>query len=1389
MVFAARSGAQVVSQSGNQFINQLSPTSSSSASSTSPVASLLTGSLQGNSIPSVDILYIDASVVTKTGPAVLVGEELNAGSGNGQLSDADYDQITFNGATNVVAALPVIQGTTDYAFAITGVSANNLCFYSFNSQSNAILNQTEPYSGYSYDSSYVPAPDSGSGCTTLPPAAKPPNFTAIAALTLNFNSSPQLLVEDSANNLLYVVGVTVSTGATASLTVESTIPIAPLDGPGPIFAGDLNGDGNTDFILNGQSSHSATVYLSNGSGGFAAPVKYFSGQVYSMLLQNMGGSGHFYPNVNPILDMVVEGGNGGIEIFKNNGNGTFQTTSEGGTGAGGSSLTGDGGHLVAIDSNTLNILTATPIGLSVLTAPVGTLNYALKGIYNIGPGRSSYALADLRGNGFPNDLAVNSPEGVAIALGDGNGGYLTSLAYSALAPVLSTTVNLFRNGLSNPHSCLDVVAAIDSASSAVQGQLLTGNVSNGNCDETFTTAANPTNIVGNPSGVPSNLWSNILSGDFNNFNADNNLDLAYSLTGLPPLPTTGTGLYVQFGNGNGTFQNPVAVSGASSGNTLYGESAVGYFESSDNLANIANADANDDDTLLSQASGGFNVGLNAPSSNPGYNQVAAGYFKLATVQLGHNQDLVFQQGTSLVPFKNTGDGTGTNFTQEPALTGTPAAGTHLAVSTLLLTDIDGDGNGDVVAIYHNSDSTPANPSATTPNWLYIWWGNGDGTFSQTPFILQLSRNYYLAAVGDMNGDGYPDLVLSDGYVVGILYNQGKLSSQNGRFVSDIQPLNGSCPLCGGEQQFLAGQGINSLSLVKLGGAITPSLIVANGGATISDPLVLAALGQTSLPANPPDVNTGGITVLANRVITAPVTGSLSSKPSPSNIGATFTMTATFSSIAGVAEPTGPVQFFFNGAQVAGCSSVALTQGATYSTATCVVPVGVTTVGGTFPIGAAYSGDSSNSPLTVANTQPVEADQTTTTLDLCVGPTASCRSTGIIAPPPPYVPTLSMIYGQTFNGITQVNAVNPSTLIGTTVLNDVYNGVLPPRLLCTLSPLSTTPCPPSVGTGTQVGVNVFTSSYVPGTNDIINGPSTSPPVTITVTPDTVNATVVGTPSSAPVGQPVTLTATLAGVHAPLGTAASPVGNYVPPPGPVVFMDGTTPIACSAPAALVAGASGVSSTATCTTSSLPVGTDPITVTYAGSLDFQPTASAAFNETIAPLAAPSFTLTVTPNPVVVTVGYGTLLNVTVTAQNGFSEGVNLACGAVPSETTCTFTQPTIAGGGGQSNLILETTAPHNCGATQPYFFGANGGGPNLAPLALPALAGLFALFIPGRRRWLRALLAVAVVAGIAQIAGCGTCTDLGTRPNTYTIQVIGTSTVTGEVQSQAVTLNATI
>ena len=1413
------------------------------------VASLLPGSFQppGSTSGPTDILYIDAPTVSGTTSSVTAGELLNKQG----FYNLNENQIVFSNVLNVTAALADLDndGHTDYAFALSPAvaGATNLCVYY---GTGAAIGVASSYSG---GNAYPPS-GGKSGCTTFPTQGTLlPNLTYIAAAPFKTGNLPQLIVEDSANNYIYILA---NSGTLTGISLKSAYAIPVADGAGPIYTGDFNGDGNTDFIINGRTGLSASVYFGNGDGTFQAPVRYtFDHNVHSMLIQDMDGDG--------VADMVVEGDRGVIEIFKgsNTTGNPFASQSEGGTAAGLDGFSGNGGHLAAIgklgNSGTLSILTTTPIGLSVLEGQ-GGLAYTLKGIYNVGPGRSSFALEPFEGDGNL-DLAIDSPEGVAIVQGNADGSFHTSSAYAALQPALGAAVGEFTAS-----GNLDVVVV----TGTTQAQLLTGNG-----DGTFHTFPSPANTQPGPNPNPT-LWSAILTGDFD---GDGKSDIAYSLTGLP-LPTpgamAGTGLYIQYGNGDGTFTVPYAVTsqlvGAPVDNNFYGESAVADFNG-DGITDIANLDTLYYDTLLSQKSAGaFTLGLNVAEdsgSNPdvdldSFSQVAAGVFAGSRTT---QQDLVFQDDANITPYVNNGNGA--SFTAMPALSNPPAV-SDLYGGTIIIADIDKDGCGDVIVPYHNLASDPANPSAFTPNQLYIWYGNCDGTFG-APQIMPLSRNYYLGAVVDMNGDGLPDLVLSDGYVVSILYNLGNLGNPPNRTF-------------GGEQHFLAGQGINSLSLVDVNGDGALDLVVANGGATISDAV---AIGGKKLDAsnNPPtsigltpnpDVNTGGITVLLNNILTKPATGTLMASPEPSQFGTAFTLTATVAAqaVGGVA-PTGTVQFAIDGTAVG--TPAPLAPGATFSTATYTVPAGNTYLEGEHALTATYSGDANYSPVTLVGNHIVQGSTSSTVLALCVGPTAACPSTGFVFPP--VVAMLTMYYGQDWNGTAQVTAADGGTLPGSINFYDLYNGTS--TLLCTLQASTGGACPPSVGTteGTSVGTNIFTAVY---SGDSNHTGSTSNTVTIDVLPDTTTATLTGSPNPSPQGRPVTFTATL-------------TGNFAPPTGTVIFLESFPPtslILQLGTATLVPG-SGLTSTATFTTATLPVGTDTIGVSYAANVDFA-AANATTTEVITPViatattltsssnpsvfgqnvtftatvslatgspapvptgtvtfldgatalgtgtlngsgvatfststlavgshtitanasgdsaTAPSsaslvqvvkalpppgsvnFTITVTPNPVTVGVGYGTVLTVTVTALDGFPEGVNLACASLPTEAACTFGNAAMAAGGGTTTLFLNTAAPHSCGTNQPYFLGGNGGGPSLAPFALPALAGLIAMFLPGRRRWLRSLVAVVAVAGLAQIVGCGNCTDLGTRPATYTFQVTGTAAAgTPEVESQAVTLNVTI
>jgi hypothetical protein len=135
-------------------------------------------------------------------------------------------------------------------------------------------------------------------------------------------------------------------------------------------------------------------------------------------------------------------------------------------------------------------------------------------------------------------------------------------------------------------------------------------------------------------------------------------------------------------------------------------------------------------------------------------------------------------------------------------------------------------------------------------------------------------------------------------------------------------------------------------------------------------------------------------------------------------------------------------------------------------------------------------------------------------------------------------------------------------------------------------------------------------------------------------------------------------------------------------------------------------------------------------------------------------------------------------VAPQTGYMQPVQLSCADLPSEAACNFAAHTIPAGGGTTTLQLSTMAPRSCAVADS---GSTTAG---LPFVGTTVAALLVLFIPGRRRRAIKGLLVALVAlcGMATLSGCGACTDLGTKPGSYTIRVIGTSgasVVTTKVQ----------
>jgi len=352
--------------------------------------------------------------------------------------------------------------------------------------------------------------------------------------------------------------------------------------------------------------------------------------------------------------------------------------------------------------------------------------------------------------------------------------------------------------------------------------------------------------------------------------------------------------------------------------------------------------------------------------------------------------------------------------------------------------------------------------------------------------------------------------------------------------------------------------------------------------------------------------------------------------------------------------------------------------------------------------------------------------------------------------------LTIAFGQTVNGSAEVTASDGSLPMGTI---SFYDGA---TSLCTIAVTAAASCPASAGAGFAVGTHVLTAVY---SGDTTHLGSISAAVTVTVlpvvTPTKAQTITMLTASVDPAtsGQEVVLTANV------LATSASAA-----PTGMVTFLDGKTVL--GAKALVGAGVASLS------ISSLGVGSHAVTASYAGDANSVGSVSTAMTETVSGTggAPTGFSVSVTGSGTIA-VGETAKLQVAVASQTEFMQPVQLSCASLPAESACTFSAQTIPAGGGTTILQVSTMAPRSCAVADSESTTAG------VPFAGITVAGLLVLLIPGRRRVMKSLLvAMIALCGMASLSGCGACTDLGTKPGTYTIRVIGASSgsvVTTKVQ----------
>jgi len=526
--------------------------------------------------------------------------------------------------------------------------------------------------------------------------------------------------------------------------------------PTSIVTGDFNNDGKLDLAMADNFATGATVavLLGNGSGGFAAapgsPYTIAGQQATSLVAGDFNGDHRLdlaittTSGINVLLNTELRGippaltFTGGSDpnapaplgvtetISALAGATATFTASPTQTWLGVVPTTGStsapvnltvtasptglaaGTHLAAINVTAPNHFAASiPVTLNLI-APSGILLPAAGSPFALaGQGPQMIVSGDFDNDGIP-DLAIadQTTDDITIFKGNGSGGF-TQFASSPL---------LFDNN-SGP-----LAMAVGDFNG------------DGNLDLAFTDGSDPVVFIllgdGTDNFFPAGSFPcgpNPASLTVADFNGDGFLDLAFSNTTL------------LLGDGNGNFAPAPAV-GLQTGTTYAFFVANGDFNG-DGLPDIAVVDevAKTLSISLNNGAGGFTAAAGSPyATGSAPTGVAVGDFN----RDGKLDIVVANRGAATLSVF-LGSGTG-SFSQA---TGSPYSVDSAA--TVLVTDINGDGYPDIVAV---------GPSGTAS----ILLGNGAGTFAHSPGGSVLAGfGPYAVVAGDFNNDGRQDLAFSD----------------------------------------------------------------------------------------------------------------------------------------------------------------------------------------------------------------------------------------------------------------------------------------------------------------------------------------------------------------------------------------------------------------------------------------------------------------------------------------------------------------------------------------------------------------------------------------------------------------------------------------------------